>query len=448
MSSRYYETPIGAGMSNLAQAIGSIRGQNEQAGLLASRQALLDEQARTEVQQGINYREQAALNAAKAARERMYATGQQSLSDSFVLPPAAPPSYSIAAGAALPTIEPVPSLADAVSSPIAPQVAAMPRPLGTAPAAIPAGPAPIGALADALAPTPRGIPGQGTGMTPEMAARIAQASALMEKADPAKIVQLYAGSNLATQQPDADLAMSMIQSGAGEDFAHTIRGGLATIDQKRTKAELDAAQRDLANYRTTDANRYRTDVGSGDRRYGYDARSDDVRYRVNNAPSSGRGGGGKTRELSTAQLKEIDNRLFEAAEESGVRLTPSARAQVTARIGERFASGELLPSVIESEAKNMVGDVVPGEKGSWPWSKDKPDTRKFKPPELDGTRAKPTVVPKGRLGSTGKPMPPAATDGAPPPVPRDKTLLEKDEIYTLANGKPAKYLGNGQWDVR
>jgi hypothetical protein len=254
-------------------------------------------------------------------------------------------------------------------------------------------------------------------VTPDLVRNLARYAALTGK-KPEDLLLMFGAGNVSTQQALPDDAVSYLQSGAGQAYSGTIRGGRETIKQR----EANAVQQ------------------SADRRYGADVRADattDAATIRANAPGKGGKGGKaeKTRELSTAQAKQLNDMITDSAAESKVPLTTQQRTQVMARIAERYAKGELLSNVSAEELSNMV-EEVPGEKRPW-YQKDVPSSKKFKAPALEGITAKP-----------GTAAPAAPAKGEAPSVPRDKTQWKTGTTYMLANGKAAKYLGNGQWDVR
>ena len=92
--SYYYSTPIGAGMSNLAQAISSMRAPGAGAGtaddgLLAARQRLIEEQIATQQAEQENTRAQGRAHTSQAAINEATLQGRNDVSRAFrdTMPP-------------------------------------------------------------------------------------------------------------------------------------------------------------------------------------------------------------------------------------------------------------------------------------------------------------------------------------------------------------------------
>jgi hypothetical protein len=236
----------------------------------------------------------------------------------------------------------------------------------------------VGLTLPVTAPRPV-VPGGGTGVTPDLAARVAAGGGYSGQA-PEKGMLMYGGANLAAAQTDPDLALSFLGQGAGEPFAQTIRGGQATIAQRATAA----AGHDAATIKAGQGH----DAASLQRQGIHEAGAD----RRAAAKGSGKGGSGKP--LNSAQLNYTDKKVAEAALDAKLNVTAEQRAQVVGRVAERVKAGddhavalaETIDEMIETGPETEVS--AGGISGLFGGKKTVPGKSTFKPPTLTGSTGK------------------------------------------------------------
>jgi hypothetical protein len=455
--SYYYATPIGAGMSNLAQAISSIPGREAEAGLLAARQRELD--AQTELRGGelANQHAQARLHGTQADVSAAELEGLRGLSNSFPLP-SAPQSVQMPDGT------PAPSLSNAIAGPGAMGTVAG---VGAVPGAVSA---PIGpsAMANAIVPTPPGfvgppepalplplgptpgissaiVPGGGTGVTPELVNRVAHFAALT-KMDPAKLLMMFGGGNVATAPHTADQAVSYLQSGAGEPYAQTIRGGQETIGQRATEAAGSTAQRAAAAGQES-----RDRLKLGEDRIAAEERMNKERITGQNtrAANSAAARGGAAAKMTPTEEKLLLDGIDQEAGANGYQVTPQQKNDVLGAIRERWRAGQDMFDAAADEMANMTQTTQPADPGGWFGIGAKPEKKGYRAPA--GASPSSGAAASTGAGSAATARPSAARMAdvrAAPPVPRDKSQLQPEQSYTLASGKQAIYHADGTWTVK
>jgi hypothetical protein len=409
--SYYFSTPIGQGMSNLAQAISSMPEREAKAGLLAQRQRLLDEQALNEVAQRDEIRSRTRYHDAQAAGVELTTEGKRRGGDAFVVHGTTGNSGgSVAETATAPSPT---DLASTILSDYGGSDVRMAR------QAVPVMPAAVPSMAPAAL---RSAGGGATGVTDALVRDLARYGMYAGMA-PEKALQMYAGGRAGAASPDTDTAFSYVAGGAGEDFGHTIRGTREAAAQKASQFEREQRMR-----------KYEIDTRNA---------TDIQRAHIQaDAPKRGKGKDGKPEELNEKERDFAQRKFRERAIGAG-KLQPGDELAVMKRISQRVQGGQDFVEAV-TDTLDDAFTYTPGEDHTFWFDKD-PKT------EFNPAYRKPAS------GTTGAPGPAASAPAsvkpvakwpttAPPAPPRDKMI--PGSFYRMANGKIARFNGQDDFDVQ
>lgn len=419
MAGRYYSsTPIGAGMANLADAIGSIPAAHEKAGLMEAQRKLYEDKLLTEASQRSHYDaqtqkirdDQAALRAAGDAARAAY-LGPQSAPQPAAPPMSAPPAMPDAppdlASAIVPGVGAVPGAAP--TPPVPPPGQEIDTSPDLSSAIVPSMPA-----APAVQPSMPSISSPSAGGFNSPA--IQQAIAQVQKLPPQTQRELFAnlvgsmtgaGAPMAGQFPDLQLAIAGGQQGTSDKPVYT--APQMSGFQEGAKVGSGQTQTGVANKLSQDLKiAEMKEAGDTSRAILHENRAD------GRAAAKGGGGGGKpAKPMTAAELARVNKLLFD----SGGDTKPNQAQQqdMMNRFRAYRDQGMSTVDAINTVADESWQDVeTPGESG---WlgtpigAKPATVTTKF------AGRTRPTITPEqldDQRATGEKPTPGAAPAAAAP----------------------------------
>ena len=335
-SSYYYSTPIGQGMSNIAQAIGSVPKRQAEVGLLEARQRLIDEQILSQESLRQTHGATARYHNLQGDEIAQAMRGRNEMAEVYYNP-----EEAAALPAGLPQAVVGPAGVAQGSQPVVPEA-------GLVPAV---------------------VPRNATGVTEDKIRRLARAASLIGKDKAAEILSMYGSGNLAANVTDNEKAMSYLQGGAGIDFANTPQGRRDTLGQLTQAANIKAA-----------ADRYGVDVGARtDIRKAEIGADADIKKGERDTKT-------KAKTLTFDQQTKLLDEVIGAGKGSGVDLDEGEAAAVVEKIAQRVASGENYAKVVADEKTKMirfVGEEELAPSGDNWFGRNRPAYNAFNPPTAD-----------------------------------------------------------------
>lgn len=388
MPGYYYATPLGHDLGGLARSMVGGDARQGQAGVMQSRQALIDQQAMNEVAERELLHKRGELVRAQITQEEQQTQGRSDLAGIFQLLPQAPLAATQPPPSAMPmppAPEPVaadysmgaPGLANAVggyvpSVPIAPRTRAqlMADAYGQS---VLAGPAHMTALPKAML----GFGGAMDASAPE-----------------------------GTPAPYGPGRLTSLSVGAGEPYNQTPLG----FNAQETRKAGEAAARDRTQRRGQD-------VHAGTQvQIERDIKEPGRMERKEMTAAGKAGKDAKPKKLTDTQEARLAKDIEQEVRVQGVKITPQQSAQIVGTVRQRVAAGEPLIEVKADVLSSLV-EETPGEK-TWYGGKGKP-TRTLKMP--------------GQAASA-----PAAAAPAAPAAPKvDESGLRAKAQAAIKSGKNA-----------
>ncbi len=419
MAGRYYQaSPIGAGMANLADAIGGIPAAREKAGLMAAQRQLYEDKLLTEASQRAHYdaqtqdirdKRQALVDAGDAAR--LAYLGPQA--------PAAPD----VTGAIVPGVGAVPGAA-----PVPP----VPPP---GQAIEPTGPD----LASTIGGPSISNPNPGGFAPPQLQQAVAAVQSLPPQTQRELFANLVgkmtsAGSSMANVFPDLQLAIAGGQQGTSDKPVYT--APQMSGFQEGAKVSTQNTETGFEKKQAQDLKIENMKEGAAMQRALLHENRADAR-----AERKGSGKGGTPKPMTAAEL----NRVRTLLSTSGGTTQPTAPQlqsmmnQFQKYRDEGMSTVDAINQVADESWQEVETPAEPGYFGTKIGAKPATTATKF------AGRVRPTITQEqlDEQRATGeKPTAAAAPAAAPLPIP-DKGKRKVGETYTNAHGQKAKWTGSG-----